>query len=156
MATVFLYIEEIPGEAKAKDFEDTMELMSFSWGASQTYSVLQTGGSAQCHLQDLSCTKTVDKASPLLQKACFEGTTLPTAELYVTKMINNAPVDNMKYVMSDVVVSSYQVGGGGDSTVESFSLNFGKVVVEYTPVDSKGKKGGAVSGSWNAVTQTPE
>ena len=155
MATIFLHIEDIPGEAKAKDFEDTIELLSFSWAASQTYSILQTGGSAQCHLADISCTKTLDKASPLLQKACFEGTTLPTAELYVTKVINNAPVDNMKYTLSDVVVSSYQISGS-DSAIESFSLNFGKVVVEYVPVDAKGKKGGAVTGSWNAVTQTPE
>src|SRR4030095_11099086 len=98
---------------------------------------------------DLTCSKTVDKASPLLQKACFEGTTIPTAELYVTKMINNAPVDNMKYTLTDVVVSSYTIGGGGDMTVENFSLNFGKVVVEYTPVDSKGKEGGAAPGAWN-------
>ena len=155
MATVFLHIADIPGEAKAKDFEDTMELSTFSWGASQSYSVLQTGGSAECHLMDLTCSKTVDKASPLLQKACFEGTTLPTAELYVTKMINNAPVDNLKYTITDVVVSSHQIGASETAT-ESFALNFGKIVMEYTPVDAKGKKGGAVMGSWNCVTQTPE
>ena len=156
MATVFLHIEEIPGEAKAKDFEDTIELSSFSWGATQTYSVLQTGGSAQCVLLDVSCTKNVDKASPLLQLHCFQAITIPTAELYVTKMINNAPVDNMKYTLSDVVISSYQISGSGDSTMESFSLNFGKIAMEYTPVDAKGKKGGAVTSSWNAVNQTPE
>lgn len=156
MATVFLKIEDIPGEAKAKGFEDTIEVDSFSWGATQSYTVLETGGSAQCHLQDVSCTKTVDKASPLLQLHCFQAITIPTAEIFVTKMISNAPVENMRYTLSDVVVSSYQIGVGGDSAIESFSLNFGRIVVAYTPVDAKGKKGGAVESSWNAVTQTPE
>ena len=155
MATVFLYIPDIPGEAKAKEFEDTIEIESFSFGVTQTYSVQQTGGSAECHVQDIFCSKTLDKASPLLAKACFEATTIPQAELYLTKMISNAPVDNLKYTLTDVVVSSHQIGGSETAT-ESFALNFGKIVMEYTPVDSKGKKGGAVTASWNCVTQTPE
>lgn len=64
----------------------------------------------------------VDKASPLLMKACASGEHLK--EVDIDDVSNGKTVH---YVLSDVVISSVNKAGGGDRPTESVTFNYTKI-----------------------------
>jgi type VI secretion system secreted protein Hcp len=114
-----------------------IEVMSWSWGVSQTGDLSGGGGSGsgKASFQDFHFTKRLDKNSPFLAKTCTEGRHLPkvTFEDYST----DAKGKNQTYLIitfEDVLVSSYQVSGqgGGDAVpMEEVSLNYAKIEFKY-------------------------
>src|SRR4051812_1850421 len=69
--TYFLEIDGIKGESTDAKHPGSMAVDSFSWGA--THSAGQSGGgggAGKVKFHDVSITKSVDKASPLLFQAC--------------------------------------------------------------------------------------
>jgi type VI secretion system secreted protein Hcp len=155
MATIFMLAAPFKGESKAKGYEGNVDLDSVGYGVNQAYRVEQQGGGAQANGSDITCTKGQDGSSPLIQQFCMNGETIPTVEIHVTKQLKDTPILVYKIVLGNVVVSSYSMSSGGDSIHESFSLNYGVLKIEYTPVDEKGKKGGAVTAGYDFVGQTP-
>jgi type VI secretion system secreted protein Hcp len=154
MATDYLLeIDGIKGESKDKKFKDTIEVESFSWGATNSGSFASGhgGGTGVVSFQDLHFTSKVCKASPLLMLSCATGKHIAKAVLHVRK----AGGEQEEYyiiTLNDVLISSYQSGdaAGGDAIpTDQFSLNFAKIKYEYKPQDEKGKLGTAVEGSWN-------
>jgi type VI secretion system secreted protein Hcp len=59
----------------------------------------------------------------------------------------------MTYKMSDAIVSSVRPGGssqGGDALpLEEVSFRFGKIQLEYIPIDKAGKPLGQVPAGWD-------
>jgi len=104
----------------------TIEVLSWSWGATQTSSTGGGGrGSGKVSMQDLSFTKRLDKSSPMLYSV-LRGKHIKNGTLTVSN-----GVDTFKIQMSDVLVSSYGLAGSGDQPTESVILNFAKVTVSY-------------------------
>jgi type VI secretion system secreted protein Hcp len=83
----------------------------------------------------LSITKTVDKATPKLMEACATGKHVKEIKLTAARSTDGKggkPQDYFIITMSDVMVTSYSVGSGGDALpMEAVSFNFAKVKVEY-------------------------
>lgn len=154
----FLKIEGIPGESTDAKHADEIVVTSFRTGfVQQPVTASGAGGSAgKAVLQDLTLTKWLDKASPLLMLKCAQGTHLPTAVLTVRK----AGEDRLEYykiTLSDVLISSISSEGtsSGDRPTESLSLNFSKIEWEYTPQKADGSADTPVKGSWDVKTNTP-
>jgi len=130
-----LEIDGIQGESPASKHTDHIELLSWSWGASNPTTIVGSGLSAgKVSVSDLSFTKKVDKATPALLKLVFQGDHKATAYLYAAKQTGQKnPEDYLKIKFEEVYVSSFQVGGshGEDVGVESVSLSFGKVTFDY-------------------------
>lgn len=150
---MFLKLGDIKGESKDKVHKDEMDVLSFSWGMTQsgTMGVGGGGGSGKVNVQDLTVMKYVDKASPPLMLACCNGKHYPEALLTVRKAGEEA-LEFLKIKMTDVLVSSVSTGGSGDADrpTENLALNFAKVAVEYQPQGKDGKpEGGAVTMCWN-------
>jgi type VI secretion system secreted protein Hcp len=150
---MFLKLGDIKGESLATDHVDEMELLSWSWGCSQTGSTHSgTGGGTGCaQVQDLTICKYVDKSTPTVVQACCAGTHMPEALLTLRKAGGNSPVEYLKIKLNEVLVSSHAFGaGGGDEVMETITLNFAQFNMEYQPQDNTGaKKGGAVTGKWH-------
>jgi type VI secretion system secreted protein Hcp len=158
----FLKLEggpNVKGAAKAKGFQDQIEIYSFSWGASNPVS-MESGagmGAGKVSISSFNFMKKSDAASPLLFQACCTGDHYGTATVTLRKA-GGQQVEFLSYKFSEVFVESVQWSGssGGDDTpTESVSLAFGKVEMTYTPQDEKGGKGAAVVGGWDlhAVTK---
>ncbi len=148
-----LEIDGIKGESNDKALKESIEIDSFSFGASQegTFARSAGGGAGKVSFSDISFTTSANKASPKLMEACATGKHIPTSKLHVRKA-GGAQQDYYLITFSDVLVSSYQSSGssGGDSTpMDSFSLNFAKVEFEYKPQDAKGGLGGAVKAGYD-------
>lgn len=138
-----LEIDGIKGESKDDKHKDTIEVDSFSWGESNpgSFAAGAGGGAGKVAFQDLHATSRVNKASPLLAKACATGQHIKKATLYVRKA-GGDQVDYYKVIMEDILISSYQSGGSAGSDAvptDQFSLNFAKIEFDYAPQKEDGK-----------------
>ncbi|MDX2018069.1 MAG: type VI secretion system tube protein Hcp, partial [Planctomycetota bacterium] len=155
---MFLKIDGIPGESTDSKHKDWIEVLSYSFGASQPSAGAASSGGARTsqrvNVQDLTCVHTLDKASPKLFLFCCNGTHIKD----VTLTLNRATGDKQKYMeykMTDVTVSSIRPGGASEGSglpLEELSFNFGKIELIYTETDHQtGKAKGDVKSHWSLV-----
>jgi type VI secretion system secreted protein Hcp len=138
----FLKLEGIKGESSDSKHKDEIEIVSFSWGVTQSgqIGVGGGGGSGKVQFNDLQVTSRVSKASPVLFLACATGQHLKEATLAVRKA-GGDQVEYLKIKLTDVLVSSYQEAGGGeeDRPLDVVSFNFAKIEFSYFPQKPDGK-----------------
>jgi type VI secretion system secreted protein Hcp len=144
----FLKIEGIEGESQDSTHKGEIELQSWSWGESQsgTYSYGGGGGAGKVNMQDFHFVARVGKSSPKLLLACATGEHIKKAVLTCRKA-GKEQQEFLKITFSDILVSSYQLGGSGGSDilpVDQISLNFAKIECEYKEQKPDGTLGGAV------------
>jgi type VI secretion system secreted protein Hcp len=141
----FLKLGDLKGESQVKDFEEQIQVLSWSWGMSQTGTTHQGsgGGAGKVNVQDMAVTHYVDTASPNIIKACCSGKHFPEATLTLRKAGEEA-LNYMVIELSDLIVTSVSTGGsdGEERITENFTLNFGKFKYVYQPQDNKGAKAG--------------
>ena len=142
----FLKIDGIQGESRDDRHKDEIDIESFSWGETQsgTFAVGGGGGAGKVSMQDFHFTMPVNKASPALFLACAQGDHIKNAILTCRKAGKDQQ-EFLKITMSDVLVSSFQIGGaGGVVPTDQISLNFAKIEVEYQEQDATGKLVGSI------------
>lgn len=152
----FLKIDGVEGESTAKGHEGEIEVLSWSWGVSNSASHSTGGGagSGKATFQDISITKVLDKSSPQLFLATASGKHYPTATLKAAADTNkDGKLDYYVIKLTDVLVSSYQQSGasGGDKPTESISLNFAKIEITYLPQKPTGSADTSVKAGWDLV-----
>lgn len=155
-----LKIDGIDGESQDKKHPKTIEIDSFSWGASNAgaHSSGGGGGAGKVSFQDLHFTTKANVSSAVLALRCASGQHITKATLIVRKQGK----DQQEYytvTLEDIMVSSYQSGGheGGDSVpTDQFSLNFTKIKFEYKAQKPDGTlESAAKTMTWNVKTNTP-
>jgi type VI secretion system secreted protein Hcp len=153
----FLQVEGIPGESTDDKHKDWIEVLSYSHGVSQPSSGSASSGggrsSERCNHQDLTVTKTLDKASPKLALYCCNGAHIPKITVELCRATGDKQ-KYMQYLLSDAIVSSVRPGGAskGDGAlpVEEVSFSYGKIEWVYTETDHKsGKAKGDVKAHWD-------
>src|SRR3954466_15826067 len=154
---MFLKLGDIKGESKVDGHAGEIELMSWSWGATQSGSTRGISGltAGKVNVQDLTFTKLLDTATPNHIGAVCSGQAYPTATLICEKSSGNGkkPVQYLKISMKDVLISSYAVGGSGgsDTHTETITLNFGAVQTAYTPMKPDGTPDATIQSGWDIV-----
>lgn len=148
-----LEVEGIKGESQDEKHAGTIELDSFSWGATQsgTFASGGGGGAGKVSFQDIHCTTRANVSSPKLMEACATGQHIKKATLFVRKA-GGEQQDYYKVILEDVLVTSYQSGGSGhgDSIpTDQFSLNFAKIEFEYKEQKPEGGTSGAITGKYD-------
>lgn len=150
----YIKFDGVDGESQDKDHKNWSDLHSFSQmmhkpGAGATGATRRRG---DVILEDIQCTKELDKASPKLAEAVVKGKVFPKVEIHLTASTTDAGrVTYYAYELKNVLVTSYQISGVGQSEsvpVDAFSLNFEEIKVTYTETDAKGGKKGNVDFSW--------
>jgi type VI secretion system secreted protein Hcp len=150
---MFLKLDNIKGEATGEGHAQEIDVLSWSWGATQstTSHMGGGGGSGKVNISDLSIVKPLDASTPELLKACYSGQHFEKALLTVRKAGGKEKVEYVKIVLEHVLVSAVQTGGAGDQDrlTETLTLNFAKVNFVYTSQDGKGGKGASIEAPWN-------
>ena len=152
---LFIKIGDIEGESTTDGHPGEIELLSWSWGATQAGSTQSISGSTagKVNMQDLTFSKLVDSSTPNLIKAVASGQSYPLATLIAEKSAGSGkkPVQYIKIKLKNVLISSYSVGGAGgsDTTTETVTLNFGAVETTYTGMTSDGGPGKSKPVCWN-------
>jgi type VI secretion system secreted protein Hcp len=156
---MFMKIPNIKGESRDGTHKEEIDVLAWSWGASQSGTThLGTGGGAgKVNVQDLSFTKYVDKSSHLLLSACAKGTHFTDALLTVRKA-GDKPLEYIKITMNEVMVTSISTGGSGgeDRLTENVTLNFAKFKFEYTPQKPDGSGDATVNFAFDIAANKAE
>jgi len=156
---MFIKIGSVAGESTDGELGGHIDVISWSWGASQS-GVGHIGGgsgSGKVQIQDLHITKYLDKASATLFKMCCGGDHLDVAVLTVRKAGGNKPLTYLKITMNQVIITSMSTGGSGgqDRLTENITLNFAKVKMEYTPQTGKAGGDATVVAGWDIAANKP-
>ena len=160
-ADVFLNLEGIPGDSTDSKHKNQIEVLSFSSGVSMPTGPRSFSGSApneRASLSDMSITKVVDSSSPALFKAVCTGQNIASATLTVNRSdTKGGKIPYLVYKLKDVIMSSYQCSGsdGSGLPVESFSMNYAKISVEYQVTDVTGASKGAKVAGWDVALNKP-
>jgi len=149
----FLKIKGIPGESKAKGKEDQIDVLSFSWGESQTgsHAAGGGGGAGKVSMQDFHFVQKINKASPKLITACASGEHIGDAVMTCRKAGKDQQ-DFFVIKFYDLLVSSYQTGGsthGDEIPTDQVSLNYSKIEIEYKEQNPDGTLKGPVSAKYD-------
>jgi len=133
---MFLKCKGLEGEAQDKEHKDEIDVLAWSWGASNsgTSHVGAGAGAGKVNVQDLSVTKWVDKSSTALLLACCNGKHFPEMTLTVRKA-GEKPLEYIVMIIKECLITSVSTGGSGgeDRLTENVSINFATVEATYTP-----------------------
>jgi type VI secretion system secreted protein Hcp len=136
---IFAKIGTIKGESLDAKHPDEIEVLSYSWGVSQTIIQDGTGGSSagKAKFQDLTIAHHIDKATPELLRACATGSHFKDATITHRKA-GKGQQEFLIVKMSDVIITG--VTHGGDTSgpgTEQVTMSFAKVDVDYSGVHFK-------------------
>ena len=136
---IFAKLGDIKGESPDDKHKDEIEVLSFSWGVTSLNDPVGPGSAAgKPAFQNLSITHSIDKASPLLLKACATGMHLKEATITHRKA-GKGQQEYLIIKMNDVLITGVQHGGGGgEGSSETVNLTFAKVDLEYRPQKADG------------------
>ncbi len=150
----------IKGECQDAKHKDWIDVLSWSWGMTQsgTTHMGAGGGGGKVNVNDITVSKYVDLATNELIKRCCSGEHITKGQLIVRKSGGTAPVDYLRIDLEDIMITSYQTGGmkdGLDRVQETLSLNFRRFQVTYTMQEASGAAGPETMAGWEiAENQT--
>lgn len=154
----FLHVETLKGEAQAEGMKDWMELLSFSFGASNgsSFSSAAGGGAkSKGELSHFNVMKWSEQASAKLLQHCLTGDHFAKAKVQLRKATGEGgQMPYIEYEFEHVIVSSIQWSGskgGDDVPTESLSLAFDKVTVTYYNQDATGKTQKGTQAFWSVT-----
>jgi len=134
---IFAKLGNIKGESIDDKHKDEIEVYSFSWGATHPAAVSAGGGATgKVTFKEFSIVHPIDKASPLLMKACATGEHLKEATITQRKA-GKGQQDFLIFKMNDVIITSVTEASGSPDS-ETVTLTFAKVAVEYKPQKADG------------------
>jgi type VI secretion system secreted protein Hcp len=140
-SNIFAKLGDIKGESLDNKHKGEIEVLSYSWGVTNPGSLHSGGGggAGKATFQDLSIVHKIDKASPVLLKACATGEHLKDA----TTTFRKAGKGQQEFLiikMNDVIVTGVIQGAADGDTAgsESVNLEFAKVDLEYKPIKADG------------------
>jgi len=157
----YLKIDGIPGESTDASHKNEIEVLSWSWGMTQSGSAVPGPGvTNKVTMQDFHFVARFDKASPKLMLACAGGTNIAQVELVLRYPGGTNQVEYLKITLENAIVSSMTTTGtsmGADVVpTDQISLNYSKIRMTYQAVDQGGTPSGPpVIGSWDLVANQP-
>lgn len=108
---------------------------------------------ANVTVSDVAVTKTLDKASPSLSKACADGKSLAKVEIQFCTGACKDKQKYLEYTLTNVIVTSYSISGTSqDDTVpvEQVTMNYAEIEWTYSSLDpsTEDRSQGLVCPDW--------
>lgn len=159
---IILDLPTIVGQSTVAGFEKKLEVLSYSYGVSipivdGVSNSERTSG--RPNFQDFTISRYSDSATPQLMQATAGGTVLKGAAVLTISRndANGTALPLLIFTLTDVVVSSVSLGGsGGDLPVETITLNYTKIKVDYSVQKTDGGKEGVTPFLFDIKTNKPE
>lgn len=136
---VFLKLGDIKGESKDSKHPAEIDVLSWSFGVSQTGTMAHGGGggAGKANFSDINIMHALDKASPVLMTKCATGEHIKEGTL-VSRKAGKGQQEYLIIKMNDILVTSVQPSGSSEHPMESVSMQFAKIVLEYKPQKEDG------------------
>ena len=138
---IFAKIGDIKGESPDDKHKGEIELLSWSWGVTQSGTMAHGGGGGEgkANFNDFNFTHHIDKASPALFKMCATGEHIKEATITARKS-GKGQQEFLIIKMNDIIITHVAPSAAGDGipTAESVALQCAKVDLEYKPQKQDG------------------
>lgn len=133
----FLKIAEIKGDARPKNHDGEIEIVSWSWGETQSVfpsDTRKSGGSVS--MRDFELRMVTGAASAQFLLHCASAKRFKSAILTCEQDQSNARHKYLTITLSNVVISSFEIEGTneGNLPLERVTLKFTKMEFALTPV----------------------
>ena len=155
---IFLKLDGVDGEAKDSVHAREIEVLAWSWGASQsgTTAIDAGGDGGKACIHDLYFTKYIDSATHSLMQKIFSGDQIFTGTL-VVRTTGEKPLEYLIITMTNISVKSLSTGGSisDDRLTENVALRFSKVNLEYIPRKQGRVDGASLAAEWDIPTNRP-
>ncbi|MGO9684312.1 MAG: Hcp family type VI secretion system effector [Beijerinckiaceae bacterium] len=149
----FLDLDGIEGESQDSEYQKKIELLSFSWGASNnsSFSAGTGAGIGKGQIHDMHFTAFASKASLKLMERSVNGKAISSGTVTLLKQSGDTKIAYLKYELTNIVVTNFEMSasGNGELPTESFTLHFVKVKSSYQPQGNEGDPAGNVDFGWN-------
>jgi len=153
----FLQIDGIKGESADKTHKDEIDILSFSFGVtnSGSFSGGGGGGTGKASFSSFKFNKLYDASSPPLFTATATGKHIETATFAFRRSGGDSPGDFLTVKLTDVLVTGYQQGGTKEPPLlEGVELDASKIAIEYKPQKQDGSFGPAITATYDLKAQT--
>ena len=151
---------DIAGESILDGYKDKIELLSFSHGVAQQITGDQSNSkrtSGKPNHQDFTVTKYVDLASCKLIDYCNQAKPLTSVKLTIGQNENGAVNAFLVYTLTNALVSSVSVGGGGGGKPqETVTFNYTKIQWDYKKQSTAVGDSGNGSAKWSLESNKAE
>jgi type VI secretion system secreted protein Hcp len=160
MDVLILDAGDIKGESTLDGYKDKIEILSYSHGVAQQITGDQSNQkrtSGKPNHQDFTVTKYIDLATASLVDYCNQAKPIATIKVTVGQNENGKVNPILIYTLSNALVSSVSVGGGGGGKPqETVTFNYTKIQWEYKQQGSAVKDSGNNSAKWSLETNKAE
>lgn len=139
---IYMKFGPIDGAVTTKGFEKWIELNSLQLGVGRAVGTAARGATSregsEPSISEVVVTKVLDAASNKLFADAVGGVFDSTVTIKLTTTTKDSVETFLKYELSNVGLSGYSITSGGDKPQESLSLNFTKILITFTDLNSKG------------------
>jgi type VI secretion system secreted protein Hcp len=135
----FLDLDGIQGESQDEKFKDKIQVLSWSWGASNVSAVGGTGGSGagKVDMSDVSMMLNFDKSTPKFFKSVSKGTHITKGTMSAVK----SGADGKPYLkvnFTEIFVTGLQMSASSEIPTVSLSFTYNEIGIDYSVQDEKG------------------
>ncbi len=148
-AVYMLSLPAVQGSSTLKGYEQQIEVMSWSWGA--TAQTAGPRGAGRAVPQPLVVSKRCDVASVPLWTACGSGKLFPSATFYVLAASGAQHRVALEIKLTNVSVANCNVNGqdSAGACEEQIAFSYSKVEWTYPTQNTTGGPGQPIKGSWD-------
>jgi type VI secretion system secreted protein Hcp len=152
----FLTLDGIEGASTVKGHIKDIDVLSYSWGVSQSGTTVGSGGGAgKAQFADFEITKVYDKASPVLMQHCATGKHIKTGTLRLYKLPATLPF--AECTLSDVMLVGVNTDKDEASAcrcTERVGMVFSKIVWKSNTLSPSGGLLGSISAGFDLKENT--
>lgn len=155
-AAAFLEVDGVPGESRARGFEDQIEVDGWEWGVSSGRTAGAGSGAraARPDVRDLTVVHRTDASSVGLLGACLRGNHLREVVLRVVEAGDGDVRPFLVVTLEDVVVTTVAVVAGDEGRpAETVTFAPASVDVTYEERRADGTPGPQHTVSWSVRRQ---
>jgi type VI secretion system secreted protein Hcp len=153
----YLQLDGIKGESADSKHKDWIECTSVNWSITQPKSATAStsGGhtAERAELTEISVSKLIDLASPMLAQTCACGRTIPKARLEFMRADGQGePIKYYEVELENVLIGHVAPNFAGSFPSENIGLKFSKVKWRYVQQKVGGGAGGNTAGGWDLAS----
>ncbi len=157
---IYLEYEGIKGNVTAEGYKDHIAVQSLSFGVGRGISMepgnLSNREATRPTVSEVTLTKVADNSATALFKEAVTGSAGKKVTVKFVQTGADKVTEYMDYVLEDCLVSGYQISGNGDGDpVETISLSFSKIMVNYNDFDKSNKSSSPQRVGYDLTTAKP-
>ena len=157
---IYLQYDGIKGNVTADGYKDHIAVLSVQFGVSRGISMeagnMSNRESTRPSISQVTITKAADNSVTGLFKEAVTGS---AGKKVVIKFVSTGAAkveEYMSYALEDVLVSSYSISASAEGEpVETISLSFSKILINYNNFDKSNKSGSPLRVGYDLTAAKP-